>query len=188
MSRTAQSWIAPSVSCVKHCLATLLPQRQRRTQPEATCVPGMPSWTRSEAVWGMNPHSATHSSVTLGLLLLSLGLGFSSIKQILGSTLQDEWLQELNKTTVREAQRGPVAAWSHAAREWKRCRGSCFSATNSPPTPACFQPLLSRGPELRPASCWRPGLCSLAAALHDLGNRPWACLGLGLAPTVVPLA
>lgn len=50
----------------------------------------------------MNFRLATHSSVTLDLLVLSLGLNFLVNKiEILGSTLQKEWLQELRQLQER---------------------------------------------------------------------------------------
>ena len=75
---------------------------------------------------------------------------------------------------------GQAAAWSHTARQQERCWVYSFPA---PSSPCAIQSLAGRGSPTGPASCWRPGLCNLAAGLHDLRkNRPSACSGWGQSP------
>lgn len=75
------------------------------------------------------------------------------------------------------------AKWLPGVTQQESRKDAGLPVSQPPTPPAPHSPSQVWGPRLGPASCWRPGLCNLAAGLHNLRkNRPSACLDWGQSP------
>lgn len=156
--------------CVMPCPATPMAQNQLFTQPEAACIPGMPITDLEPRSLGLESLLCPLWLCDLGPSLLSLHLSFLINKtQMLDTTPQNR-LRIKRDHHCRGPERASGCLESHSKRAEKML-DFLFPSPKLPLAPA--SPSWVWGPMLGPASCWRSGLCNLAAGLHELRkNRP----------------